>query len=346
MDSSDTFHTIMTEGANNLCLKLTPVSSTSWATFDKDLRTKRDFYVDGIAYIDDLSITNCLSTDCISPYTAGATISAHGNLDMLGYSISGIGNNSLTFQNGMVIGADDLYGDIANPYIKITRNKTLSPTASTVALTVLGPNDGVLAGSVISCGTEDILHTGAFGNINPMIGGDSGTTDIYIRALSDNLRIGTDQPKSITFVTSGWNNTKMTITSGGNVGIGTVTPDEKLTVVGNIYSTETIYASCGNSSDWCSVYTTVCANSATAWNYQGTDLKSLSAGWASTYTTVCANSAAWTTGSTITLTDGISAVTYTNIICSTFVNPITSNGFLIINVNGTPKAIQLYDFSS
>jgi hypothetical protein len=44
------------------------------------------------------------------------------------------------------------------------------------------------------------------------------------------------------------------------------------------------------SSNWQNTYTTVQANSAT-WNYQGTDLKSLSSNWQSTYTTVQANSA-------------------------------------------------------
>jgi hypothetical protein len=62
-----------------------------------------------------------------------------------------------------------------------------------------------------------------------------------------------------------------------------------------------------NSVQWNSVYTTVNANSATTWNYQGTDIKSLTADWqnttnsfniqspnnASVYTTVNANSAAW-----------------------------------------------------
>ena len=45
-------------------------------------------------------------------------------------------------------------------------------------------------------------------------------------------------------------------------------------------------------------YTTVQSNSATTWNYQGTDLKSLSSGWVggnSSYTTVQSNSANWQT---------------------------------------------------
>ena len=57
-------------------------------------------------YFTNVTISNCLSTDCISPFTADASISAHGNIDMLGYSISGIGNNSLSFQSGLKISSD------------------------------------------------------------------------------------------------------------------------------------------------------------------------------------------------------------------------------------------------
>lgn len=48
------------------------------------------------------------------------------------------------------------------------------------------------------------------------------------------------------------------------------------------------------------VYTTVNSNSATTWNYQGTDVKSLTANWQNTYTTVQSNSATnWGSGGTI-----------------------------------------------
>jgi hypothetical protein len=81
----------------------------------------------------------------------------------------------------------------------------------------------------------------------------------------------------------------------GSVGIGTSAPNQKLTVVGNISGTAVIYASGGNSNNWNSVYTTVTTNSATTWNYQGTDLKALSSNWQSTYSTVSSLSANWNT---------------------------------------------------
>lgn len=46
-----------------------------------------------------------------------------------------------------------------------------------------------------------------------------------------------------------------------------------------------------NSADWISVYNTVNENSAVVWNYQGTDIKSLTANWEDTFNTVQTNSA-------------------------------------------------------
>jgi hypothetical protein len=90
----------------------------------------------------------------------------------------------------------------------------------------------------------------------------------------------------------------------GNVGVGTNTPNQRLTVVGSISSNWTIFAKDSNSeqwksaysnvqsnsANWDSTYTTVQSNSSTNWNYQGTDLKALSGNWDSTYTTVQSNS--------------------------------------------------------
>jgi hypothetical protein len=54
--------------------------------------------------------------------------------------------------------------------------------------------------------------------------------------------VGTGQNRNLEFATAG--TTRMTITSAGNVGIGTTTPTDKLTVVGSISSNSTVY---GNS---------------------------------------------------------------------------------------------------
>lgn len=69
--------------------------------------------------------------------------------------------------------------------------------------------------------------------------------------------------------------------------------DPGLTVTGTISSTGAVHSLNGNSNIWNNTTTTVQNNSATTWNYQGTDLKTLSSGWTNTTTTVQNNSGNW-----------------------------------------------------
>jgi hypothetical protein len=64
-----------------------------------------------------------------------------------------------------------------------------------------------------------------------------------------------------------------------------------LTVTSNISASNLIYDGKGNSSQWNSTYTTVNSNSATIWNYQGTDVKSLTGNWQNSTNWVNSNSA-------------------------------------------------------
>ena len=69
---------------------------------------------------------------------------------------------------------------------------------------------------------------------------DSNYERGFVRWNTNTLQVGTDAAgtgsnRNISFVAGG--NTRMTITSAGLVGIGTTTPTEKLTVVGNISAT-------------------------------------------------------------------------------------------------------------
>jgi hypothetical protein len=109
-----------------------------------------------------------------------------------------------------------------------------------------------------------------------------------------------------------------------NVGVKTSSPNMDFTVNGAISASSIIYDTSGNSNQWgsvyssfnaqsaanASVYSNVNSNSATNWNYQGTDIKSLTGNWQNTYTnfssqssnnasvfsTVQTNSASWGTG--------------------------------------------------
>lgn len=95
----------------------------------------------------------------------------------------------------------------------------------------------------------------------------------------------------------------------GKLGINTETPNEALTVVGSVSATSIFYGDGSGlintdnlnvntvvqntSANWNDVYSTVQTNSATEWNYQGTDLKNLSANWESTFNTVYSLSSSW-----------------------------------------------------
>ena len=86
------------------------------------------------------------------------------------------------------------------------------------------------------------------------------------------------------------------------VGVNTSFPNKAFTVVGDISATGIIYNNNFDSTNWNGTYTTVQTNSATNWNYQGSDLKALSADWVggnSAYTTVNASSANWDSAYTI-----------------------------------------------
>lgn len=70
-------------------------------------------------------------------------------------------------------------------------------------------------------------------------------------------------------ITMGAPNTNTFVISNTSVGIGTTTPNERLTVVGNISSTNVIYAAGGNSILWNNTYSTVQTSSA-GWGTGGT----------------------------------------------------------------------------
>jgi hypothetical protein len=80
------------------------------------------------------------------------------------------------------------------------------------------------------------------------------------------------------------------------------------TINGILSSSQIIYASGGNSNQWNSVYATVQSNSATTWNYQGTDIKELTGNWQSTYTSFNAQSGNYATLAANTFT-GIQTLT-------------------------------------
>jgi hypothetical protein len=65
--------------------------------------------------------------------------------------------------------------------------------------------------------------------------------------------------------------------------VGNYLPLSGGTLTGSLSTTNVLYTNGGNSNQWNSSYTTINTNSATNWNYQGTDIKSLTGNWQNTY---------------------------------------------------------------
>jgi len=73
--------------------------------------------------------------------------------------------------------------------------------------------------------------------------------------------------------------------------VGAYLPLSGGTLTGAVSTTNVLYTTGGNSDQWNSTYSTVQSNSSTNWNYQGTDIKALTANWENTYTTFSTQSA-------------------------------------------------------
>jgi len=108
----------------------------------------------------------------------------------------------------------------------------------------------------------------------------------------------------------------------------------------NLSSINTTFAQ--NSSFWTSTYTTVQSNSATTWNYQGTDLKALSSNWQNTYTTVQNNSATiWNyQGTDLKSLSGNWQNTYTTVQNNSAENTLTTSVCAISGDGATPFVMQ------
>jgi hypothetical protein len=187
------------------------------------------------------------------------------------FADGGTMNGTLNVSKGQILSAGV---DLANIFSQSSGgSQTLSFNESTAQLTI-APNGNTVSLSALS-GSGAI----AVGNYLPLSGGTITGSVTITDTLSTTTLYATSAYVTIVDITryelSGFNVT------------GAVT------VNGTLSSSQIIYADSGNSNKWSSVYSTVNANSATTWNYQGADVKALTANWQSTYSTVNANSAGW-----------------------------------------------------
>ena len=119
--------------------------------------------------------------------------------------------------------------------------------------------------------------------------------DSYLYSIASDLMIGTalssnNDTNDIVLFTGGTlsgssavgGNERMRITKAGNVGIGTLLPNQVLTVVGNISSNSIIYSNNGNSDQWNGTYTAYNSTSAANASVNSTVIN-LSSGWQTSY---------------------------------------------------------------
>jgi len=155
------------------------------------------------------------------------------------------------------------------------------------------------------------------------------------------------------------NNTSLIIKDGGNVGIGTDTPNEKFTVNGSISSNSIIYDEIGNSKKWNyaytsventsgildSVFTTVSQNSSVNWSRDAeyAELKALSSTWISTHTTVSQNSAEWLSDFSITqeFFDDFLTLGAASTLPNAFLKPANLGGAIFVGPENSKQGVLI-----
>ena len=154
-------------------------------------------------------------------------------------------------------------------------------------------------------------------------------------------------------------NTSLIIKDGGNVGIGTDTPNEKFTVNGSISSNSIIYDEIGNSKKWNyaytsventsgildSVFTTVSQNSSVNWSRDAeyAELKALSSTWISTHTTVSQNSAEWLSDFSITqeFFDDFLTLGAASTLPNAFLKPANIGGAIFVGPENSKQGVLI-----
>jgi hypothetical protein len=223
-------------------------------------------------------------------------IRSDGNLMPGALATSNVGGDFVTIGNSGNSNGTLIYGNSTNGV-----GINVGSTVGLIKPTVLGQSNGTTNTTNLAIyntqgGQTQVglkfgnMSTSANSNIAINFGDYTDAAYSQIRGVYN----GAVQTGQIAFLTAngGALAESLRITNTGNVGIGTTTPNEKLTVAGVISSSNVIYASGGNSNLWNSAYASVnsiSANGATTY----TTVNANSANWSGAYTAVAPNSANW-----------------------------------------------------
>jgi hypothetical protein len=244
--------------------------------------------------------------------TSGRWESAYSTLNdvsaSFGDSLTWVKNNSST-----------MYVD------KLGINTNINLLPSNLRLAVQG--DTVIYGNLSSLGSTTLVNlttntTDALSVVNPGLGSPNA---IYVEQNGGSgavIRVQNNAAGPL-----------MVLSGNGNVGIGTGTPNAKLTVVGTISANNIIYASGGNSDQW----NTAVGSSTTFGTYSGGwqsnygTTNSLSSNWNNGYSALTANSGRWTnayntvTGNSASWSNAYNTLTSNSASWGNSYNTLTSN---------------------
>jgi hypothetical protein len=219
--------------------------------------------------------------------TVKGSISATGDFDTQGQVNAYIGNftnpgvNQANFLALNVVGAgsQSVYQELQNTYAGVSASTDISIFNDTGNYLDLGINSSLYNGSLFSP-TFNVVKA----------------NDAYAyNAGSGNLALGTAGSGDVIMFTGGTlsgthasgGSESLRIKSSGNVGIGTTTPNQLLTVQGNISSSSIVYDATNNSAQWNSAYNTATTYQSASGSFvPNTAINSLTGNWNTAYRSV------------------------------------------------------------
>jgi hypothetical protein len=235
----------------------------------------KEIFLNSIDFQSDLNVVGILSANTFESPNSPNWDSVYSNVqsNSASYATTDFANNKFFALSGGLISGETrfngnvtIFGDLSSTGTQTFAN-TIFSTTSSLSVVHVGSGPAVWVGNN---GTGDIA---SFNDL------DQGIEVFHIGGANG------DFP---------------------NVGVKTSAPNKDFTVNGEISASGDIWTSGRILSagqellsiiepSISNIYNTVNANSATNWNYQGTDLKDLSGSWQNTYTDFSANSASYAT---------------------------------------------------